>query len=304
MLKRRKLRRRWLPVLLAFILTGDGFAEICRGSRIRKAQLLEYDQLVSLTSADIEKAKQDHAPFGMPACSKLLPQREYLVCYDPERRVASWVSYTLRREDIVDRDRLDAFRSDPRLTDDENAQCADYQGTGYDRRHAVPRGDMNRSPEVQADTYFLSNMGPQTPELNRGMLRWLEESVRSWVMKFGELHVLSGSVFLGTTHWVASQRVAIPREFFKILVRADESGNLDGRTFVLINWNRLPVPPQTQGVAGRRITANQADSFLRGHLSSIGAISRLTGLQFFPLLPETQPLDLEQQVPNALWPKN
>ena len=133
----------------------------------------------------------------MPACSKLLPHREYIVCYDPEHRVTSWVSYTLRREDTMERNRLDAFRSDPRLGEDENPRCSDYQGTGYDRGHAVPRSDMNRSPEIQANTYFLSNVGPQTPQLNRGMWRWLEESIRTWVLRFGQLHITSGSVFLG-----------------------------------------------------------------------------------------------------------
>jgi endonuclease G, mitochondrial len=119
---------------------------------------------------------------AMPKCSKLLAHREHIVCDDPEHRVASWVSYTLRREDIMERNRLDAFRSDPRLSEDENARCSDYRETGYDRGHAVPRSDMNRSPEIQANTYFLSNVGPQTPQLNRVLWRWLEESVRTWVL--------------------------------------------------------------------------------------------------------------------------
>jgi DNA/RNA endonuclease G (NUC1) len=143
---------------------------------------------------------------------------------------------------------------------------------------------MNRSPEVQANTYFLSNVGPQTPELNRGMWRW--------------------GVFLGQTQRLPSERVAIPREFYKILVRRDKAGNLDARAFLLINGKRLPLPPGTQGIAGRRISAREADRFLRDHLHSVGSIARLTGLEYFPALPAAQRLELEQQMPTTLWAKN
>lgn len=59
--------------------------------------------------------------------------------------------------------RRNAFRTDPRLTAQESSHCADYAGTGYDRGHIVPRSDMNRSRGAQANTFFLSNMAPQTP---------------------------------------------------------------------------------------------------------------------------------------------
>jgi DNA/RNA endonuclease G (NUC1) len=299
----RKLIRPVLALTFLIILSANSLAEICPGSRIKKAKLDEYDQLSFLTSAEESQAQKQHAPWGIPTCPRLLPQREYIVCYDTERRVALWVSYTLKRSDIVPRVRLDAFRSDPRLTGEENAHCSDYAGSGYDRGHAAPNSDMNRSPEVQGNTYFLSNMSPQTPTLNRGMWRWLEESVRTWVRKFGEVHIMTGSVFVGPTHRLDSGRVAIPRESYKILVRVDDAGEMHFLSFVLINWNRLPVPPGTQGVSGRRINAAQADTYLKQHLHSIGSISRLTGLDLFPSLPAENRDQLERQ-PSVLWPKN
>ena len=55
---------------------------------------------------------------------------------------------------------------------------------------------------------------------------------------------------------------------------------------------------------GRRITAREADRFLREQLHSVGSISRLTRLEFFPFLSVAQRLELEQRVPATLWAKN
>ncbi len=161
--------RHLLVLVVLTVFAGAAWAEVCPGSKVRKALLAQYDQTAILTQAEAATAKAEHAPWGLPSCPKVLAHREYLVCYDLDHRIALWVSYKLKREDVKDVPRLDAFRTDPRLTDEENAHCADYRGSGYDRGHAVPRGDMNRSPAVQADTFFFSNMSPQTPILNRGM---------------------------------------------------------------------------------------------------------------------------------------
>ncbi len=239
-------------------------------------------------------------------CDRLLEHREYLVCYNTETRVARWVSYKLTAADVKDLPRLNAFRTDPRLADQESALCDDYRGSGYDRGHAVPRGDMNRSPAVQANTFFLSNMAPQTPILNRGIWSWLEDSVRSWTLKFGEVHVISGSVFLGAVHQLPSGRVGIPRQFYKIVVRVDSGGNLESLAFLLTNGTRLPIPPVSHpvGVPGRHISGLEADRYLVSRLNSILTISTLAGVDFFPDLPATQKQALELAVASELWPKN
>jgi endonuclease G len=298
------IKRSIYTIGLLAILAGNAAAETCQGSDVRKALLEEYDKLVFLTPADVSKAKATHAPWGTPPCPKLLIHREYLVCFDLERRVASWVSYKLTSEDVTDRGRLDAFRSDPRLTEAENAHCADYKYSGYDRGHAVPRSDMNRSQAVQANTFLLSNMAPQTPALNRGMWRWLEESTRSWAIKFGEIYITAGSVFIGQELRVASDRVAIPREFYKIVVRKDDNGELRALSFLLINGTYLPVPPGSRGIGKVTATSAAADHYLVQHLKSVGTVERLTKINFFPSLPQSMKTEFEETIPTELWPKN
>ncbi len=104
---------------------------------------------MDLTQAERDTALQAHLPFGMPPCPRLLVHREYIVCYDVAHRVPQWAAYTLTSADLGARERLDAFRTDPRLAADESAHCDDYKGSGFDRGHNVQRCDMNRSPMVQ-----------------------------------------------------------------------------------------------------------------------------------------------------------
>jgi len=166
-----------LGLLVAF--ASPAWAEVCNGSKVKKADLTVYDQAVVLSQAESDQAIQTHLPYGTPQCPRLLPHREYIVCYDLDHRVPRWAAYTLTSADLGPARRLDAFRTDPRLTTDESAHCDDYKGSGYDRGHNVPRCDMNRSPMVQANTYFFSNMSPQRPVLNRGMWRWLEDVAKT-----------------------------------------------------------------------------------------------------------------------------
>jgi len=162
---RHHVRDMFILTLLA-VTVGSAWAEVCPFNEVAKPTLAQFDQQVFLTPAEKQQAQAEHAPWGAARlCDRLLEHREYLVCYDAQTWVARWVSSKLTAADVTDRPRLNAFRTDPRLSDQESAHCDDYRGSNYDRGHAVPRSDMNRSPVVQANTFFLSKMAPQTPIL-------------------------------------------------------------------------------------------------------------------------------------------
>ena len=54
-----------------------------------------------------------HLPCGQPACPRLLPQREYILCHTPVNRAVLWVAYRLRAEDVLSAQRIDTFRTEP-----------------------------------------------------------------------------------------------------------------------------------------------------------------------------------------------
>src|SRR5438034_5492890 len=88
---------------MLLLLVGTAWAEVCPFNEIRKATLAQYDQQVFLSDTEKQQARAEHAPWGAAqTCQRLLEHREYLVCYDPDKRVALWVSYKLRAADVTD----------------------------------------------------------------------------------------------------------------------------------------------------------------------------------------------------------
>jgi len=163
----RSLRRVTLLVLLLVVAAGPGWAEYCKSQgspRIPKSQIGPYDAAALLSTTQIIDSEAKHLPWGRPACSRILFHIEYVLCYDVDRKVALWASYRLEAADVVDANRVNAFRTDPRLPTDQNASCDDYAGSGFDRGHMVPRSDMNRSLVAMVNTFFLTNMSPPPGE--------------------------------------------------------------------------------------------------------------------------------------------
>jgi endonuclease G, mitochondrial len=286
-------------LILFLSLLASASAEVCKGSKVPKTELRRYDAKATLSRQEAETSLATHLPYGQPACPKLLPGREYILCYASAQRTALWAAYELRGEDVRNRARRDAFRSDPRLTADENAHCADYRGTGYARGHTVPDADMGRSKAAQANTYFLSNMTPQWPRLNSGPWLWLERTVRDYATTYGKVYVISGSIFGDPPAWLSSKRVGIPARFYKVLLRTGPAGEPIALAVALPNQGERFALPERTGDTRPEVRAS--DLLLEAHLVSIREIEHLTGLD---LLPRLDAEALKEAVATELWPRD
>jgi len=133
--------------------------------------------------------------------------------------------------------------------------------------------------DARWETFYLSNICPQTEALNNGLWKVLEAGERDWAKAFGGLWVIAGPVF-GQEDSRLPSGVAIPEAFFKILVRTD-----GGVTQV------LPfVMPQEAGTA----TLEQC-------LVSIDLIEARTGMDLLSGLPDPDEVSLEAVTPPGLW---
>jgi endonuclease G, mitochondrial len=305
----RPLTRYVLAVILLFILGGSAWAEYCKtqGSpALPKSQVSNFDWRAFLSVEEITASGAKHLPWGTPTCSRLLFHKEYVLCYDVDRKVAAWASYRLERKDIKEAQRLNAFRTDPRLPIDQNPSCDDYAGSGFDRGHLVPRSDMNRLKTAIVNSFFLTNMNPQFPSVNQGVWERLERLVRSWAKGSGWVHVISGSVFDvdddKQPDSVADMRpskpegqVGVASHFFKIIIRETPSGGLEAITILVPNRSNVP---------GRSATDASKDAFLRQRIVTAGEVEQRTGRDYLPQMPAGQKTTLEGALAPDLWPVN
>lgn len=146
---------------------------------------------------------------------------EYSVLHSGLTRTPLWASEHLTyAELLMDIDRTDNFHAEPTLPADERSELADYAGSGYDRGHLAPAGDMP-TEQAMRESFSLANMTPQNPTNNRGLWSSIEGKTRDLAQQRGELFVVSGAVFAGATLSTINERVLVPSNYFKAVYDAN-----------------------------------------------------------------------------------
>ena len=112
--------------------------------------------------------------------------------------------------------RTNQFYEEARLPAHERALLADYRGSGYDRGHNVPAGDMT-SERGMAQSFSLANMMPQARQNNQGTwAKRVEEPTRMYIKRAqGDVYVFTGSV--GHAGSIGKGKVTIPSHLYKLV---------------------------------------------------------------------------------------
>lgn len=158
------------------------------------------------------------------------------LCYDAfailhsgQSKTPVFVAEKLNKASVADADekRTDRFFADARLPAAERATLEDYKGSGYDRGHMAPAGDMPTA-QAMAQSFSLANMVPQAPELNRGVwAKSVERATRQYVSRAaGDVFVITGPVYqpsMAQSPAIGPGQVRVPRYLFKLVY--DQSQN-------------------------------------------------------------------------------
>lgn len=238
-------------------------------------------------------SQNEHLPYGYPGIEgQILYRTGYVLAHNKETKVADWVSYHLTSEYLEGiEERTDDFRPDLDLKPGERSELVDYRGSGYDRGHLAPAGDMKRSQRTMSESFLLSNIAPQVgPGFNRGIWQHLESRVREWAREKQSIHVMTGPLYLGEDgsalknlselKTIGPSKVAVPTHFYKIIVTVEPEGEMEAVSFILPNENT---------------SSNRPPEFV----SSVDEIERLTGLDFLNALGDGLEAELESRKASA-----
>ncbi len=128
------------------------------------------------------------------------------LCYDAfailhsgESKTPVFVAERLNRAAIADtgEKRTNRFYAEAKLRSAERATPEDYKGSGFDRGHMAPAGDMPTA-QAMAQSFSLANMVPQAPEHNRSVwAKTVESSTRKYASRaIGDIYVITGPVYV------------------------------------------------------------------------------------------------------------
>lgn len=114
--------------------------------------------------------------------------------------------------------RTNEFYQDIRLKREHRAVLEDYKGSGYDRGHLAPAGNMT-TQRAMAQSFALSNMVPQNPENNRKVWNKIESDVRKYAKRAkGDVFVITGALYQDNKK--LKNRVSVPSHLYKIVYDA------------------------------------------------------------------------------------
>lgn len=202
----------------------------------------------------------------------------YTLSYNEVHEQANWVHYKLNPSFLSGTSpRKDSFKSDP-LVLSKSATRNDYKGSGYDRGHLVPAGDMKYNSLSMMETFYMSNISPQNPSFNRGIWKKLESLVREWGKDFDIYVSTAGVLNSNNLGSIGKNKVTIPSKYFKVIYAPDKN--------IMI---------------GFLISNTKQTGKLFSYAVTVDKIEALTGIDFYSELPDNIEEDLESKIVLKSW---
>lgn len=204
----------------------------------------------------------------------------YTLSYSEPHEQAEWVAYVLKNEHLTYDDRKRPyFIEDPKVST-KSADWRNYRGSGYDRGHLLPAGDRRFSEQAYNETFYTSNISPQDKDFNAGIWNRLEQQVRFWCKKYGQLFVVTGGVLEDDLPQIGDEDVDVPRTYYKIVMKG--SGD-------------------NTKVLAFLIPAEESKRPLEDFLVSVDKVEKMTGIDFFEKQTDAWQSKIESKVDASDW---
>lgn len=251
------MRKIYLFILLLFSCVATTFA-----------------QKINLSNVEIPVVNDNRS-------NRIITHKGYTVSYNYDWKIPNWVAYELTDWEVEGEvPRYDRFKPDPMVPQNATATTNDYKYSGFDRGHMAPAADMKWDEQAMKESFYLSNICPQNPNLNGGVWKDLEEQVRDLASQKGRIFVVCGPIVNDTLNTIGENKVVVPQAFFKVLLQED-GGKIHTIGFVYEN------------VSGRKPMASYA--------MSVDEVEEITNIDFFCSLPDKIERQTEVVVDFSKW---
>jgi endonuclease G len=184
----------------------------------------------------------------------------YYTAWNPATKNPAYSAEYLLEENVSGtEERQGSFKQHPNIDSKLQATNEDYARSGFDRGHMAAAGNMRKDSAAMEQSFYLTNMVPQYPQLNRGIWAALERYVRLKVTPERPVFVITGPIY-GSDQKTIGKGVWVPSHTFKVVY--DLRGNKVS-SYVI---------PNVPGVSGK------LNSFYQPYTK----VQELAGIDFFP----------------------
>ena len=229
----------------------------------------------------VERIDRLEVPAVQEAYGNLISREGYTLLYNSQRLLPEWVAYELTALETEGKEkRGEHFKKDPEIQGLQ-ADVADYRNSGWDKGHMAPAADMKWSERAMDDCFYLTNICPQDHKLNTGTWKKLEEQCREYARYFGHIYIVCGPIVENNRYGtIGDNGVMVPDGFFKVIL-APYHGEYKGVGFLFENKK-----------GGKKIVE---------HAATIDEVERVTGIDFYPSLPDDVEDVVEAEIEKSVW---
>lgn len=255
------------------------------------AKIVDSETVISACNkSDTKALKSDKKTvlkgIEIPAKLRIVPEQilvrqGYTVSYNKDLRVPNWVAWHLTASHLNGNTKRSGatFHGDMDVPE-PRAIDFDYMRSGYDRGHMCPAGDNKWSPSAMDESFLFTNICPQVPSLNRGDWNEMEQACRKWARQYGDIYIVCGPIFYRKRpKTIGKNKVAVPDAFFKVVLC------MNGR-------------PKAIGFIYKNADGNRPKG---DYANSVDEVERITGIDFFPTLPDKVENKVEAQCNPDDW---
>lgn len=242
-----------------------------------------YSGKLKTTNSTTDIVETDVNFLPTSTTNQIVHHKYYSLSYNEEYEQADWVAYALNKNQLSNTNiKRPYFELDPKVST-KSAHYRNFKNSGYNKGHLCPGGDRKFSEEAFNETFLTSNISPQSYEFNGGIWNRLEQKVRYWAQKYDKLYIVTGGVLSKNLKTIGTEKVAVPNYFYKIILDYHE--------------------PEIKAIAFL-MPHEDSEKGLYQFVTSIDEIEEITGIDFFPNLPDELENKLESSSNYISWNLN